>query len=63
MEIKQEFLKMYHKTLYKMIEGDTSGDYRKYNVPLSCCSLVYSAVFSPDGLGNRFPCALLPYPT
>ena len=28
-EIKQEFLKMYHKTLYKMIEGDTSGDYRK----------------------------------
>lgn len=28
-EIKQEFLKMYHKTLLKMIEGDTSGDYRK----------------------------------
>lgn len=28
-EIKQEFLKLYHKTLYKMIEGDTSGDYRK----------------------------------
>ena len=28
-EIKQEFLKMYHKTLFKMIEGDTSGDYRK----------------------------------
>ena len=29
-EIKKEFLKMYHKTLYKMIEGDTSGDYRRF---------------------------------
>lgn len=28
-EIKKEFLNMYHKTLYKMIEGDTSGDYRR----------------------------------
>ena len=28
-EIKQEFLNRYHKTLYKMIEGDTSGDYKK----------------------------------
>jgi annexin A7/11 len=28
-EIKAAFLQKYHKTLYKMIEGDTSGDYRK----------------------------------
>lgn len=28
-EIKAAFLEKYHKTLYKMIEGDTSGDYRK----------------------------------
>ena len=28
-EIKQEFLNRYHKTVYKMIEGDTSGDYKK----------------------------------
>uniref|UniRef100_UPI0037542FFE annexin n=1 Tax=Salmonella sp. s51933 TaxID=3160127 RepID=UPI0037542FFE len=28
-EIKQEFLTRYQKTLYKMIEGDTSGDYKK----------------------------------
>lgn len=28
-EIKKAFLDRYHKTLYKMIEGDTSGDYRK----------------------------------
>lgn len=28
-EIKKAFLERYHKTLYKMIEGDTSGDYRK----------------------------------
>lgn len=28
-EIKAAFLERYHKTLYKMIEGDTSGDYRK----------------------------------
>jgi len=28
-EIKTEFLKCYHKTLYKMIEGDCSGDYKK----------------------------------
>ncbi|XP_071813657.1 annexin A4-like isoform X2 [Apostichopus japonicus] len=28
-EIKTAFLQMYHKTLYKMIEGDTSGDYKK----------------------------------
>ena len=28
-EIKAAFLQRYHKTLYKMIEGDTSGDYRK----------------------------------
>ena len=29
MEVKRAFLDRYHKTLYKMIEGDTSGDYRK----------------------------------
>lgn len=28
-EIKKEFLQKYHKTLVKMIEGDTSGDYKK----------------------------------
>ena len=28
-EVKKAFLEHYHKTLYKMIEGDTSGDYRK----------------------------------
>ncbi|XP_046844956.1 annexin A4-like isoform X2 [Xenia sp. Carnegie-2017] len=28
-EIKQEFLNRYHKTVYKMIEGDASGDYKK----------------------------------
>lgn len=28
-EIKTAFLEKYHKTLYKMIEGDTSGDYRR----------------------------------
>eukprot|EP00795_Rhopilema_esculentum_P005309 gene5309-477_t len=28
-EIKQAFLNKYHKTLYKMIEGDCSGDYKK----------------------------------
>ena len=28
-EIKQAFLDLYHKTLYTMIKGDTSGDYRK----------------------------------
>ena len=28
-EIKQSFLQKYHKTLYKMIEGDCSGDYKK----------------------------------
>jgi len=28
-EIKKAFLERYHKTLYKMIEGDTSGDYRR----------------------------------
>lgn len=28
-EIKAAFLEKYHKTLYKMIEGDTSGDYRR----------------------------------
>ena len=28
-EIKAAFLNRYYKTLYKMIEGDTSGDYRK----------------------------------
>ena len=28
-EIKKAFLNLYHKTLYKMIEGDTSGDYRR----------------------------------
>lgn len=28
-EIKKAFLEMYHKTLYKMIEGDTSGDYKR----------------------------------
>uniref|UniRef100_A0A7M5XH86 Annexin n=1 Tax=Clytia hemisphaerica TaxID=252671 RepID=A0A7M5XH86_9CNID len=28
-EIKTEFLNRYHKTLYKMIEGDCSGDYKK----------------------------------
>ena len=40
MEIKQEFLKMYHKTLYKMIEGDTSGDYRKCVVlHVDACSI------------------------
>ena len=27
-EVKKEFLKMYHLTLYKMIEDDTSGDFR-----------------------------------
>ena len=26
-EIKRAFLEKYHKTLYKMIEGDISGDY------------------------------------
>ncbi len=29
MEIKSAFLARYHKTVYKMIEGDTSGDYKK----------------------------------
>jgi len=28
-EIKQCFLQKYHKTLYKMIQGDCSGDYKK----------------------------------
>ncbi|XP_019860794.1 PREDICTED: annexin A7-like [Amphimedon queenslandica] len=28
-EIKREFLNKYHKTLSKMIEGDTSGDYKQ----------------------------------
>jgi len=28
-EIKTEFLNKYHKTVYKMIEGDCSGDYKK----------------------------------
>lgn len=28
-EIKKAFLERYHKTLYKMIDGDTSGDYRR----------------------------------
>ena len=28
-EIKQKFLELFHKTLGTMIEGDTSGDYRK----------------------------------
>lgn len=28
-EIKQTFLQKYHKTLYKMIQGDCSGDYKK----------------------------------
>ena len=28
-EIKREFLAKYHKTLVKMIEGDTSGDYKR----------------------------------
>jgi annexin A7/11 len=28
-EIKREFTAKYHKTLSKMIEGDTSGDYRR----------------------------------
>lgn len=28
-EVKKAFLDRYHKTLYKMIEGDTSGDYRR----------------------------------
>lgn len=28
-EIKRAFLDRYHKTLYKMVEGDTSGDYRR----------------------------------
>jgi len=28
-EIKNAFLQRYHKTLYKMIEGDCSGDYKK----------------------------------
>ena len=28
-EIKREFLNKYHKTLSKMIEGDTSGDYKR----------------------------------
>ena len=28
-EIKRAFLERYHKTLSKMIEGDTSGDYKK----------------------------------
>ncbi|XP_064389782.1 annexin A4-like [Halichondria panicea] len=28
-EIKKEFLTRYHKTAYKMIQGDTSGDYKK----------------------------------
>lgn len=28
-EVKKAFLERYHKTLYKMIEGDTSGDYRR----------------------------------
>lgn len=28
-EIKQAFLNKYHKTLYKMIQGDCSGDYKK----------------------------------
>lgn len=28
-EIKQTFLQKYHKTLFKMIEGDCSGDYKK----------------------------------
>lgn len=28
-EIKAAFLQKYHKTLYKMIQGDCSGDYKK----------------------------------
>jgi len=28
-EIKTEFLRKYHKTVYKMIQGDCSGDYKK----------------------------------
>lgn len=28
-QIKEEFLRMYQKTLATMIKGDTSGDYRK----------------------------------
>lgn len=28
-EIKASFLQKYHKTLYKMIQGDCSGDYKK----------------------------------
>ncbi|XP_064649735.1 annexin-B12-like [Lineus longissimus] len=28
-EIKSAFLQKYHKTIYKMIEGDCSGDYKK----------------------------------
>lgn len=28
-EIKQVFLQKYHKTVYKMIQGDCSGDYKK----------------------------------
>ncbi len=29
-EIKKAFLDRYHKTLSKMIQGDTSGDYRRF---------------------------------
>lgn len=29
LDIKEQFLKMYGKTLYSFIKGDTSGDYRK----------------------------------
>ncbi|TRY85437.1 hypothetical protein DNTS_016104 [Danionella cerebrum] len=34
-DIKAEFLKMYGKTLYSFIKGDTSGDYRKILLELS----------------------------
>jgi len=33
-EIKQEFLKKYNKSLARMIESDTSGDYKKILVKL-----------------------------
>ena len=53
MEIKKEFLNMYHKTLYKMIEGDTSGDYRRFIFTVcmkhDCCIMyIHTMVQSAD---------------
>ena len=33
-EIKKAFMQRYHKSLSKMIEGDTSGDYKRFLIAL-----------------------------